>query len=292
MIDVIPLKFGPSFKKIFGHPAIFSQFASDVLGIPIKIDQVHTEYEYPEPVGFVRSQYDLFAEDVEQRIIIEIQNVKEEDFFDRFLYYHLISLVEQVKGYKEYCFDRTIYTIVLLTSIPRDNSVNFSYAISDWNPVDEYGRRLEVYPHLLIFLAPRLVNERTPHKIRQWLRFIEDSLDGKMNEGDYPENPFQEMMEEMKRFRTNPKDLASIKDEAAWEKAKKRFAAEGRVEGRAAGLEEGRMGQAQVLLRLLERRFHPIPDDVCVKVYAAGFTTLEIWIERILDAKTLDSIFE
>ena len=185
MIEVIPLKYGPPFKKLFGQPHIFSQFASDVLGTTVKVPHVHTEYEYPEPVGFVRSRYDLFAEDEEQRIIIEIQNVKEDDFFDRFLYYHLISLVEQVRGFKEYCFDRIIYTIVVLTSVPRDKMIKFSYAVSDWNPVDEYGERISVYPHRLVFLAPRLVNAQTPPPIRKWLKFIEDSLDGKMNESDY-----------------------------------------------------------------------------------------------------------
>lgn len=80
---------------------------------------MHTEYEYPEPIGFVRSRYDLFAEETEKRIIVEIQHVKEEDFFDRFLYYHLISLVEQVAGFEEYDFKRTVYTIVVLTSVPQ-----------------------------------------------------------------------------------------------------------------------------------------------------------------------------
>jgi len=107
---------------------VFCQFVKDVLDLDIQIDKVHTEYEYPKPIGFVRSKYDLFAEDVEQRIIVEIQQVKEEEFFDRFLYYHLISMVEQVRGFQEYAFDRTVYTIVVLTSIPRDDTIDFSCA--------------------------------------------------------------------------------------------------------------------------------------------------------------------
>ena len=85
MIDVIPLKYGTMFKRAFSQPAIFRQFVQDVLGIKLNIDIVHTEYEYPKPIGFVRSKYDLFAEDADQRIIVEIEQVKEEDFFDRFL---------------------------------------------------------------------------------------------------------------------------------------------------------------------------------------------------------------
>jgi len=84
MIEVIPLKYGTIFKHVFSQPDVFNQFAKDILGIELNVSKVHTEYEYPEPVGFVRSKYDLFAEDVEQRVIVEIQHVKE-DFFDRFL---------------------------------------------------------------------------------------------------------------------------------------------------------------------------------------------------------------
>ena len=110
------------------------------MDIDLNIDEVHTEY--PEPIGFVKSKYDLFAEDKAQRIIVEIQQVKEEDFFDRFLYYHLIS---------------TVYTIVILTSTPRDGSIDFSCAISDMNPINEHGKVVDVYPHRLLF-HPRQVN--------------------------------------------------------------------------------------------------------------------------------------
>jgi hypothetical protein len=62
VIDVIPLKYGGIFKRVFSRPDVFNQFARDILGIDLSVDQIHTEYEYPEPIGFVRSRHDLFAE--------------------------------------------------------------------------------------------------------------------------------------------------------------------------------------------------------------------------------------
>jgi len=239
MIEVIPLKYGSLFKHVFSQPDIFNQFAKDILGIELNISKVHTEYEYPEPVGKVRSRYDLFAEDTEQRIIVEIQHVKEEDFFDRFLYDHMISLIEQAGGFDEYCFDRTVYTIVVLTSIPRDASINFSCAISDMSPVDEWGNKVPVYPHRLIFLSPRKVNDKTPHGVRKWLEFIADSLDGKREESGYSEVLFQQMLEAIRKQTIDPGLLQEIKDEAAWEKAKARFTAEGRQDGREEGWKAG-----------------------------------------------------
>ncbi len=221
-MNVIPLKYGTVFKRAFSQPDVFCQFAKDVLEIELNIDKVHTEYKYPKPIGFVRSKYDLFAEDEEQRIIVEIQHVKEDDFFDRFLYYHLISMVEQVGGFKEYGFDKTVYTIVVLTSTPRDDSVNFSCAVSNMSPIDEHQRVVDVYPHRLVFLCPRQANEKTPPKIKKWLDFIEDSLDGKIENSDYPDT------------------LSEIKDEMAWSNAKTRFIDEGRKEGIEKGKEEER----------------------------------------------------
>jgi len=239
MVEVIPLKYGSVFKRAFSQPEVFQQFANDILGINIKVDEVHTEYEYPEPIGFVRSKYDLFAEDVEQRVIVEIQQVKEEDFFDRFLYYHLVSLVEQVGGFKEYGFDRTVYTIIVLTSIPRDNSINFSCAVSDMNPVDERGHTINVYPHRLVYLCPRLVNDDTPALTKKWLNFIDDSLDGNMDESRYQEGLLQKIIQNIQKRTIDPELLSEIKDDMAWELAKQRFAKEGREEGLEKGREEG-----------------------------------------------------
>lgn len=241
MIEVIPLKYGTIFKHAFSQVDVFTQFVKDVLDIDINIDEVFTEYEYPEPIGFVKSKYDLFAEDKEKRIIVEIQQVKEDDFFDRFLYYHLISMVEQVGGYQEYAFDRTVYTIVLLTSTPRDGSVNFSCAVSDMNPIDENGKLVNVYPHRLVFLCPRLVNDNTPPKVKKWLEFIEDSLDKQMDETTYlHDGLLQKIIDRIQKRKLSPELLSEIKDDAAWDKAKNRFMKEAREQGLEEGLEQGR----------------------------------------------------
>jgi len=232
VIEVIPLKYGVTFKRIFSDPEVFSQFASDVLGIPVKVDQVYTEYEYPETVGYVKIKYDLFGEDTAQRTIIEIQHIKEDDFFDRFLYYHLIGLVEQVRGYAAYRFARQVYTIVVLTTVPQDKQLQFSYAVSNMNPINEFGQQIELYPHRLVFLGPRLVNAQTPAKVRPWLTLIADSLDSQIEEQNYGSDLFQRIIDRMRRTTLSPAELAVIKDEAAWEEAKRNLLAEGLAEGR------------------------------------------------------------
>ncbi|ALG68791.1 PD-(D/E)XK nuclease family transposase [Beggiatoa leptomitoformis] len=239
MIEVAPLKFGVVFKHAFSQVTVFKNFVKDVIDIDINIDKVHTEYEYPTQIGFVKSKYDLFAEDVEKRIIVEIQHIKEEDFFDRFLYYHLISLVEQIGTYQKYQFEKTVYTIVVLTSLPRDKSVQFSCAVSDMSPIDEHGKKHNIYPHRLIFLCPRLVNEDTPVNVKTWLELIEDSLDGKLEEDKFTAQKFKDILNAIHQQRIDPALLAQIKDEAAWEDVKREERKEGFEAGVQLGLQQG-----------------------------------------------------
>jgi len=250
MVEVIPLKYGVTFKRIFSQSDVFRQFVYDVLGITINIDKVYTEHEYPETIGFVKTKYDLFAEDEEQRIIVEIQHVKEEDFFERFLYYHVISIAEQVKGYEAYRFDRTVYTIVVLTSVPRDKSINFSVAVSDMNPIDEFNQKTEIYPHRLIFLTPCLLNDNTPAGVKAWLELIVDSLDSQIDDSNYDSPLFKRIISELERSTISPEEASEIKDEAAWELAKERFAREGREDGRQEGHREA---VEEIALSMLER---------------------------------------
>jgi len=265
MIAVVPLRYDTIFKKAFGKPDIFCQFVYDVLGVEIHVDRVIAGRRYPEPVSYAHFvqrllrealdiEYDLFAEDTEKRIIVEIQHVQEVDFFDRFLYYHIIGLAEQVRSHADYQFDKTVYTVVMLTGSSRrqENSINFSYALSNMDPVNEFGNRLLVYPHGLIFLNPRLRSEKTPEKIRAWLELIDDSMDDEVDENKYPSLIFQEVIEEIKRDNVTPQELKVIKDEAAWERTLRESFEEGHGKGVQEGHEEGRRQEKeQIALSLL-----------------------------------------
>ena len=217
MTQVVPLRYDTAFKKAFGQPEIFCQFAEDVLGIKFHTDEVHRGYKFLEPIGQVDIEYDLFAEDPESRIVVEIQHVKERHFYDRFLYYHLINLVEQVKNSKAYQFDRTVYTIVVLTSPYSESEIDFSVAITDFNPINEFSRKVDVYPHQLVFVVPRMVNDKTPSGIKAWLELVLDSLDGEMDENRYNSPIFGRVIDAVKRDNISPSERRVLKDEESWE---------------------------------------------------------------------------
>ena len=217
MTQVVPLRYDTAFKKAFSQPEIFCQFAEDVLGIKFYTDEVHRGYKFLEPIGQVDIEYDLFAEDPESRIVIEIQHVKERHFHDRFLYNHLINLVEQVKNSKAYQFNRTVYTIIVLTSPYSEGEIDFSVAITDFNPINEFSRKVDVYPHQLVFVVPRMVNEKTPSGIKAWLELVLDSLDGEIDESHYDSLIFGKVIDAVKLDNISPSERRVLKDEESWE---------------------------------------------------------------------------
>ncbi|MEO5371577.1 MAG: DUF4351 domain-containing protein [Magnetococcus sp. DMHC-1] len=63
-------------------------------------------------------------------------------------------------------------------------------------------------------------------------------------------------------------------------------------EGRQEGIQIGeRKGEATTLLRILRHRFSDLPTWVESKVLAASLDTLDAWIDRAIDAHSLQDIF-
>nr|VFJ44070.1 MAG: conserved hypothetical protein (putative transposase or invertase) [Candidatus Kentron sp. DK] len=63
-------------------------------------------------------------------------------------------------------------------------------------------------------------------------------------------------------------------------------------EGMQQGMQQGRLeGEANLLLRILPRRFGPLPLEITERVHGADPNTIEIWADRMLDAKSLNEVF-
>jgi hypothetical protein len=63
---------------------------------------------------------------------------------------------------------------------------------------------------------------------------------------------------------------------------------QGRIEGEAQGKARGK---AETLLRLLERRFHCVPEPYHAQVLAADVVQLDTWIDAVLEAESIDAVF-
>lgn len=235
---VVPLRYDVAFKKAFGQIEVFNAFVQDILQIEFEGEEVHREYSYHEAIGRVKLKYDLFAEDKERRIIVELQHVKEPDFFDRFLYYHIIGLAEQIQSYEDYQFGKTVYTIVLLTSLPKKQHQAFGMMNVRFDARDEADHSHPIYPHRLVFLNPHKLNDHIPEAAREWFLAVLDSLDGEVEPGRYEGKPVKLALEAVQEEELTPEEMAIVKDEAAWQRAKEESHEEGVQEGRKAAIRE------------------------------------------------------
>lgn len=69
--------------------------------------------------------------------------------------------------------------------------------------------------------------------------------------------------------------------------------AKGIEQGIEKGIEKGiAQGEAVVLQRQLARRFGPLPTEVVAQIAAASAGELERWCDRVLDAASLDDVFQ
>ncbi len=246
MIKVASLRYGVIFKKAFCDVEIFTGFVRDVLGIKIEIDKVETEKSFEEAVGKVQPRFDLYAEDKKNRIIIDIQHERHTDHYDRFLHYHCVALLEQIKNSYDYspCFN--VYTIVVLTSGDRHKK---DVLVSNFAPQDLEGNYIDEITHKIIFLCPKYVNEKTPNPLKEWLQVINDSLDGQIDESNYHLSEVLKIFSHIEQNDISPEEKSRMIEEYSFEELKKSEYKKGIEQGLEQGIQQEKIDIAKVMLK-------------------------------------------
>jgi hypothetical protein len=86
------------FKKAFTDKIVLKAFVKDIVGIEVEPNTIETEKAFQPKMGNIAFRYDIFAEDLTRRIVVEIQKVDYDHNFDRFLHYHLQAITEQQRS--------------------------------------------------------------------------------------------------------------------------------------------------------------------------------------------------
>jgi len=209
MKKVASLRYGVIFKKAFSQPDIFKAFVKDFLGIELVIDKVEMEKSFDPPIGNVDSRFDLFAEDKQNRIIVDILHEGYSEHYDRFLYSHL-ALVEFMASSQDYHPSQKVFTIVVLTSGDRHK---VDIATIDFDPKDRKGKPLNEIGHKILYVCPKYVAEDTPEPYREWLLAIADSLDEEVDETQYHKTEIQQIFDLIARDLISPQEYARMKEE-------------------------------------------------------------------------------
>ena len=169
------------FKKALTDEIVFKAFVHDILGIDVNPDKIETEKAFQPKLGSINFKYDIFAEDIEKHVVIEIQKVEYDHNFDRFLHYHLQAITEQQRTSDDYSVKKIVNTIVVITSPYKVSEktgkvMKDEILISTSNPKNFKNIERKIYNHELVFLNPNYKDLETPINYRDWLDLIYESI--------------------------------------------------------------------------------------------------------------------
>ncbi len=171
------------FKKAFSDPDVFKAFVKDITGVEMDMSKtkIETEKRFSPKVGNIDFKLDIFAQDLEDSVTIEIQRVEYDYHFDRFLHYFLMTIAELQRSSADYKISKTVYTIIVLTakySISQKNGlpIQDEVLISDMNPKNLRGEEIDIYGHKLFFLNYHHRKDDTPQEYNLWLDLMYQSI--------------------------------------------------------------------------------------------------------------------
>ncbi len=243
MKKVASLRYGVIFKKAFSQPDVFTAFVKAILGIDLEIDYVETEKSFNPLIGKVDLRFDLFAEDVKNRIIVDIQHARYEDHYDRFFHYHCAAILDLIDSSKSYRPDMRVFTIVVLTSGDRYRK---DVLTIDCDPKDLDGNGVDEIAHKVIYLCPKYANDKTPEAYREWMDAIQDTLDEEVDETYYHHLAIQKIFTSIEKSSITPKERADMIEEYSRAELARKEALESWQEGKELGRLEGKLEGEQV----------------------------------------------
>ena len=229
-MQVVPLDNSVIFKKLFRDPEILSAFFEDLTGIRLNLKPEHIELEkkFTPPVGLIDIEFDIFAEDPQRRIIVEIQRIHYDNLLDRFIHYHFAAIMEMQRSYREYIPSRTVYTVIWLTSKASEPPFNQGVSRSHFQFESTNGTRSAEYPHRIYIVNPNYLDQSVPPPLSDWLKLVYESI---KNPDDPEVNRERGIMEKalslIAEEKITPTERAKIMDEKDYMRVRQRDKNEG-----------------------------------------------------------------
>jgi predicted transposase/invertase (TIGR01784 family) len=274
------------FKHVFTNVEVFQAFVKDILDIEVNVAKVETEKVLPSSSSPIKFRMDLFAEDIEKRIIIEIQKVDYDYTYDRFSHYFYANLVDLQKSSKKYAFDKDVYVIVVITSAYKISEKNGQpikddVLITDTNPRTLQNVMRDMNNHKMVFLNTIYTNDETPANIKDWLDLITESMKNNQDLEKINKNKkgIAKAVSLAKMDDLSPDELAEAKLLEMQKAARVLREDNSKEEGRKEGIEEG-IEQAKIngIKKALNR------GKLTVEEIAEDF---EVTVDYVLEIKNM-----
>ncbi len=260
------------FKKVFTDVEVFTAFVKDVLDIDIEVKKVETEKVLLNKVSAIKFKMDLFAEDVNNRTIVEIQKIDYDYSYDRFSHYFLANLLDVQQDSRSYAFAKDVYIIVVVTAAfkfktQENQLIDKDVLLTDLNPRDLKGNVLKINNHKLVILNTTNIDPETPEAIRDWLDLIHQSI----KNPEYPKiNTSKKAISKAVKLadykKVTPEQLYEAKIEASRKEAREYFDDIAREEGREEGLKAAKIEGIKKALQRGKLSPEEIAEDFEVSV--------------------------
>jgi hypothetical protein len=215
LFRVNPLSSGAVFKEGFSDIEVFTRMVKDFTGIEIKIDEIENEKAFIEPVGKVKTEFDLFAEDKDNRIVVEAQHANYNHNFERFYYYHQIATVETITSSKNYAFPKMVITLVFFTD--RHSPVlgkNILVHNAEMRYFMDGEVVKEIFPrkHRLFFIFTKDPegDSKIPEECQEWIRAIHETLSGSVYLDMFHKQEIKTLFKRIAKDNTSPELRAKM----------------------------------------------------------------------------------
>ncbi len=290
------------FKRLFAvSPVLLADLINAVRSEEPRIEVVEVLNPRIEPEELAGKYIvlDLLARDADgRRYNIEMQVRRHGAWSARSAYYLARTLAAQLDSGQDYHFLKPVIGIHLLDfelfeAADQQHQALWCFELRDRKrPAVLLGNELQ----LNIIELPKADRLGvTQAGLAAWVTLFEHwQEENRMAAIDYP--PVQLALDRLKDLSadSDARRLAFVRERALRDEASELRAAmeRGKIEGKIEGELKGKVeGESAALQRLLARRFGALPSETLSRIAGASREEIEAWLDRVLDARSLEEVF-
>lgn len=290
------------FKALFSrHPHLLSDLINAVRhpAAPIRVTRILNPNILPQDLAGKDIVLDILAEDESgQRIGIEMQLQRFRHWAQRSVYGVARSLAGQLQAGENYyqlkpAIGISLLAHTLFSDYPAKATWHFTLRDAQLVQV-QLGDVLQMH---IIELRKAEALGKLPKPLLAWIACLLHNLDeAAMNEITHA--PVKEALshldamyaDEELRLMAQRREQALVDAEDMLDQARYEGEQKGLLQGMEQGLQEGLLQQRQVLHRMLEHKFGPVPKHYQAQLSQASADQLQAWSLNMLDARRIDDV--
>ncbi|RKZ61104.1 MAG: hypothetical protein DRR08_09630 [Candidatus Parabeggiatoa sp. nov. 2] len=157
----------------------------------------------------------MFAEDEDNRIVVEAQQANYTQNFERFYYYHQVATVETIKSSRDDSFPKTVYTLVFFTdrhSPALGKNILVHDAEMKYLVDGKVIKGIFPYKHRLFFIFVKDPEGDTliPKACQEWIKAIHETLHESVCLDDFDKPEILTLFKRIEKDKLSPETRAKM----------------------------------------------------------------------------------